>query len=105
MSAPTATTVQADGPEVFAPICDVAIEQFDRHGFDTDVPAIAETAGVNPEPVTRHLAPGKGCASPRRTASRVAHRIAASEAPDPSTPTTMVDFAANVRAVRSASVG
>jgi AcrR family transcriptional regulator len=33
----------------------VAIEQFGRHGFDTDVPANAEAARVNPEPVTRHF--------------------------------------------------
>lgn len=40
-------TAHAGDPEVRARIRDVAIELFGRHGFDTELPAIAEAAGVS----------------------------------------------------------
>jgi hypothetical protein len=49
-------TPQSTGDQaVHARIRDVAIEQFGQHGFDIELPAIAEAAGVNAEPLTHEF--------------------------------------------------
>ncbi|HME47828.1 TetR/AcrR family transcriptional regulator [Mycobacterium sp.] len=51
----TGATGHTADPELRARIRDVAIEQFGRHGFDTNLQAIAAAAGVSPQSVTDHF--------------------------------------------------
>jgi hypothetical protein len=52
------TTAQSTGDQATrARIREVAIEQFGQHGFDIELPAIAEAAGVNAERLTHEFGP------------------------------------------------
>ena len=55
------TTPQNTGDQTtHARIRDVAIEQFGQHGFDIELPAIAEAAGVNAELLTHEFGSVEG---------------------------------------------
>lgn len=57
---PIAAAEQSNGPEVRAHIRDAEIEQFGRHGFETDLRTIAEAAGVSLELVAGQFGSAEG---------------------------------------------